>query len=114
MEITKSQYQYIQLCSALTTQQSMGIISADVGTINFITGSIVDALLTDSGSSLLSNDLWNFKTTNPTGSLLNIHIRPKDLSSNALSAIVMLSEGLSVVPVVTGSIPVMTDVAESI
>ena len=108
MEITPSQYQYIQLCSALTTQQSMGIISADVDGFNSVTGSIVDLLLADSGSSLLSNDLWAFETVNQTGSLFNIRITPKDLSFEAIAAVVMLSEGLSIIQPATASVVVDT------
>lgn len=111
MEITPSQYQYVQLCSALTTQQSTEIISADVDFFNSITGSIVDVVLTASGSSLLSNDLWNFETTAPNIVPTNIHVTPKDLSFTAIAAVVMLSEGLSVIPQITGSI---TDVVRDI
>lgn len=95
MEISGSQYQNIQFLSQLTTQQIFGLISSDVDGFNYVTGSIIDVVLTDSGSALLSNDLWTFETVNPTGSLLNIRINQKNLSSDAIAAVVMLSEGLS-------------------
>lgn len=95
MEISGSQYRNIQFLSQLTTQQIFGLISSDVDGFNYVTGSIIDVVLTDSGSALLSNDLWTFETVNPTGSLLNIRINQKNLSSDAIAAVVMLSEGLS-------------------
>ena len=95
MEISGSHYRNIQFLSQLTTQQIFGLISSDVDGFNCVTGSIIDVVLTDSGSALLSNDLWTFETVNPTGSLLNIHVNQKNLSSEAIAAVVMLSEGLS-------------------
>ena len=95
MEISGSHYRNIQFLSQLTTQQIFGLISSEVDGFNYVTGSIIDVVLTDSGSTLLSNDLWTFETVNPTGSLLNIRINQKNLSSEAIAAVVMLSEGLS-------------------